>query len=132
VFTYSDNLGGFNIIGLAAELAQIRMQEAGITMKSCHVAALVFAGWCLMTPPLVQGKHGVVDGDAPLLKWTVTNAFDTAAECENFRGTSLIFDQKRSAQDPTNQSYKVSRAQRALSQCIASDDPRLIYDPLVR
>jgi hypothetical protein len=99
-------------------------------MKIWH-AALVLAGWCLMTPPFVKGKHGVLDGDAPLLKWTVTNAFDTAAECENFRG-SMIFDQKRSEQDPTNQSYKVFRAQRALSQCIASDDPRLIYDPLVR
>ena len=95
-------------------------------MKICHVAALVLAGWCLMMPPFVQGKHGVVDGAAPLSKWTVTNAFDTAAECENFRGTSLIFDQKGSAQDPTNQSYKAFHAQRALSQRIAIDDPRLI------
>jgi hypothetical protein len=68
----------------------------------------------------------MVDGAAPLSKWTVTNAFDTAAECEKFRGTSMIFDQKRSAQDPTNQSYKVFHAQRALSQCIDIDDPRLI------
>ena len=100
-------------------------------MKICHVAALVLAGWCPMMPPFVQGKHGVVDGDAPLSKWTVTNAFDTAAECENFRGTSMKFDQKRSAQDPTNQSYKVFYARRALSQCIPSDDPRLINDPLL-
>jgi hypothetical protein len=120
-----DNLGRFNIIGLAAELAQIRTQEAGITMKICHVAALVLAGWCLMMPPFVQGKHGVVDWAAPLSKWTVTNAFDTAAECENFRGTAMKFDQKRSAQDPTNQSYKVVHTQRAISQCIAIDDPRL-------
>jgi hypothetical protein len=126
----SDNLGRFNIIGLAAEPAEIRIQEAGITVKIWHVAALALTGWCLMMPPFVQGKHGVVDGDAPLLKWTVTNAFDTAAECENFRGTSLIFDQKRAAQDPTNQSYKVLRAQRALSKCIAGDDPRLVYDPV--
>ena len=95
-------------------------------MKICHVAALVLAGWCLMMPPFVQGKHGVVDHNAPLSKWTVTNAFDTAAECENFRGTSLIFDQKRSAQGPTNQSYKAFHAQRVLSQCIAIGDPRLI------
>ena len=94
-------------------------------MKVCP-AALVLAGWCLMMPPFVQGKPGVVDGAAPLLKWTVSNAFDTAAECENFRGTSMIFDQKRSAQDPTDQSSKVFQAQRALSQCIAIDDPRLI------
>jgi len=94
-------------------------------MKICHVAALVLAGWCLMMPPFVQGKHGVVDHNAPLSKWTVTNAFDTAAECENFRGTSMTFDQKRSAQDPTNQSYKGLQAQRALSQCVAIDDPRL-------
>jgi hypothetical protein len=97
-------------------------------VKIWHVAALslVLAGWCLMMPPFVKGKRGVMDGDAPLAKWTVTNAFDTAAECENFRGTSTIFDQKRSAQDPTNQSNKLFRAQRALSQCIAIDDPRLI------
>jgi len=95
-------------------------------MKICHVAALSLVGWCLMIPPFVKGKHGVVDGAAPLSKWTVTNAFDTAAECENFRGTSMKFDQTRSAQDPTNQSYKVFRAQRALSQCISIDDPRLI------
>jgi hypothetical protein len=101
-------------------------------MKICHVAGLVVAGWCLMMPPFVQGKHGVVDGAAPLSKWTVTNAFDTATECENFRGTSMRFDQKRSAQDPTNQSYKLFEAQRALSKCIAGDDPRLINDPLVR
>jgi hypothetical protein len=122
----SDILGSFNIIGLATELAQIRIQETGITMKVCHVAGLVLAGWCLMMPPFVQGKHGVLDGDAPLSKWTVTNAFDTAAECENFRSTSMMFDQKRSAQDPNNHSYKVFRARRALSQCIAIDDPRLI------
>jgi hypothetical protein len=101
-------------------------------LKIRHVAALVPAGWCLMMPPFVQGKHGVVDSAAPLSKWTVTNTFDTAAECENFRGTSLIFGQKQSAQDTTNQSYKVFHAQGALSQCIASDDPRLINDPLVK
>jgi len=95
-------------------------------MKIYHVAALVLAGWCLMMPPFVQGKHGMVDGAAPLSKWTVTNAFDTAAECENFRGTSMKFDQNPSAQDPTNRSYKVFQAQRALSRCIAIDDPRLI------
>jgi hypothetical protein len=94
-------------------------------MKLCHVAALVLAGWCLMMPPFVPGKHGVVDGAAPLSKWTVTNAFDTAAECENFRGTSMVFDQKPT-QDPTKQSNKVFHAQSALSQCIAIDDPRLI------
>jgi hypothetical protein len=101
-------------------------------MKIYHVVGLVFAGWCLMMPPFVQGKHGVVDGDAPLSKWTVTNAFDTTAECENFRGTAMTIDQKRSAQDPTNQSYKVFRAQRAQSKCIAGDDSRLVYDPLVK
>ena len=95
-------------------------------MKVCHVAALSLVGWCLMMPPFVQGKLGVVEGAAPLSKWTVTNAFDTAAECENFRGTSLILDKKRSAQDPTNQGHKMFHAQRALSQCIAIDDPRLI------
>jgi len=95
-------------------------------VKIWHVAALALTGWCLMMPPFVQGKHGVVDGAAPRSKWTVTNAFDSAAECENFRGTSTIFDQKRSPQGPTNQSYKVFRAQRALSQCIAIDDPWLI------
>jgi hypothetical protein len=94
-------------------------------MKLHHVAALSLAGWCLMMPPFVRGKHGVVDRGAPLTKWTVTNAFDTAAECENFRST-MKFDQKRSAQDPTNQSYKMFHAQRALSRCIAIDDPRLI------
>jgi hypothetical protein len=128
----NDNLGRFNIIGLAAELAEVRIQEPGITVKIWHVAALALTGWCLMMPPLVQGKHGVVDGAAPLSKWTVTKAFDSAAECENFQGTSMISDQKRSAQDPTNQSYKLLRAQRALSQCIVSDDPRLINDPLRR
>jgi len=35
-----DILGRFNTIGLAAELAEIRIQEAGITMKIFHVAAL--------------------------------------------------------------------------------------------
>jgi len=33
-----DNLGRFNIIGLAT------IQKAEITMKMCHVAALVLAG----------------------------------------------------------------------------------------
>jgi hypothetical protein len=101
-------------------------------VKIWHVAALslVLAGWCLMMPPFVKGKRGVMDGDAPLAKWTVTNAFDTAAECENFRGTSMIFDQKRSAQDLNNQSYKVLHAQSALSKCIAGDDPRLVNDRL--
>jgi len=58
--------------------------------------------------PFVQGKHGLVDCATPLSKWTVTNAFDTAAQCENFRGTFMIFDQKRSAQDPTTKVTKCS------------------------
>jgi hypothetical protein len=49
-------------------------------MKARHAAALALVGWYLMTPPILLKCP---DEGAPLSRWTVEEAFDTARECKN-------------------------------------------------
>ena len=51
-------------------------------MKPRHAAALALVGWYLMVPPPVIHSSVPVDTDAPLSKWGIFSAHDSAADCE--------------------------------------------------
>jgi hypothetical protein len=93
-------------------------------MTHRHAAALALVDWYLMTPPLV---HREPDETAALGRWIIGRAFDTAKECEDYRFGS----QERTKSDtPNDGAHPVNAKQRfaeaiLLSQCVASDDPRL-------
>ncbi len=92
-------------------------------MNPRHTAALALVGWYLMTPPFASGPTGF-DANAPLSRWPISQAFDTASECNADR-TGVIqvsAGVARAVSDPTAQRHlKLWLA----SQCIATDDPRL-------
>jgi hypothetical protein len=111
----SDNLGKFNVVGLAAELAEIRLRDSGITMKICHVAALVLAGWCLMMPPPLSHSR---DRLVPLWRWTTTGTFESKKTCEAERGHFSKVDpgaEVASDPPPADEVYD--------AECVATDDP---------
>lgn len=71
-----------------------------------------------MVPPNTGGQ---VQVDAPLSKWRVLSAQDTAQDCEEMR-TDLFKEGEADAKgDRTNRVLR----QLIASQCIATDDPRL-------
>lgn len=48
-------------------------------------------GWILMLPPVVfEGERPVVVIDAPLSKWEIDHSFDTARECQDYKGRSFL------------------------------------------
>jgi hypothetical protein len=93
-------------------------------MTSRHAAALALVGWYRMTPPLV---HREPDETAALSGWSIGRAFDTAKECEDYRSWS---QERTKSEMPNGGVHPVNTKQRfaegiLLSQCVASDDPRL-------
>ena len=98
-------------------------------MKPRHAAALALVGWYLMLPP-INSWPGTpwIDRNAPLSKWTMQAAFNSAHDCETARGkheTDFAFAvnsemAKRHETDP-NPSSQIDDG----ALCIASDDPRL-------
>ena len=92
-------------------------------MRPSHAAALALVGWYLMTPPTTGNpKPFEHDVTAPLSRWTVDQAFDTAAECEGRCG-QIGDELARKAE--RGRSFDLLDLGRMLAQCIASDDPRL-------
>ena len=95
-------------------------------MNIRHAAALALVGWYLMTPPPLFHSTPDVDLDAPLRKWTVYEALDSAQECEADRNASYHLANQKALGDPTDDpKLRIMRDQLAASQCIATDDPRL-------
>jgi hypothetical protein len=77
-------------------------------MKPRHAAALALVGWYLMVPP---SEHV----NLPISRWNHIASFDTADKCEADRVNS----EKGNRDDPAKHKLIL------LSECIASDDPRL-------
>ena len=93
-------------------------------MKPRHATALAFVGWYLMAPPAFPGRSDMplnenmpadqqFDEHAPLSRWSPLGTTQTAAECRAARG--------RLRHDP----QPLIRLIGLVSDCIASDDPRL-------
>jgi len=97
-------------------------------VKLRHAAALALTGWYLMTPPLTYDgpRYGfTVQSDAPLSKWVVTDAADSASECEQGH-YALVKDSGKTMDKARPHSNEWANAiAYAQSQCIASNDPRL-------
>jgi hypothetical protein len=95
-------------------------------MNFRHAAAFALVGWYLMTPPMSRGdKYPQIclDESAPLSSWSMSEAFDTAAECENFRIQLGMphKPQEGHTLDEEKQAEKMFQQ----SNCVASDDTRL-------
>ncbi len=93
-------------------------------MKFRHAAALALVGWYLMVPPLSRTVPFEVDGQAPLREWAVTQAFDKAKDCEDYRFQAQEKRRKEAVIPSTNihQTFAVAIMS---AQCIETTDPRL-------
>jgi len=89
-------------------------------MISRRIAALALVGWYLMTPPLKQDQ--TVDTAAPLSRWTITNGFDKADDCETIklRVQGYLPDPQTGKQGPVSTNPRQTNM-----VCIEADDPRL-------
>jgi hypothetical protein len=92
-------------------------------MKLRHAAALALVGWYLMAPPIAKNFQSVLQ--APLSRWSIEAGFDSADACNQAK---FAVTQGRAVSKlpnlPANARATISTAHR-MSQCIASDDPRL-------
>jgi hypothetical protein len=86
-----------------------------------HVVALALVGWYLMMPPLRELQ-------APLSRWRIYKAFDTAEACEH----ELVAEQrwvKSGSKDRKVLTYSQDGKEQYFDglagQCVATDDPRL-------
>jgi hypothetical protein len=81
---------------------------------NCRAVALALVGWYLMVP-LSQGD--------PIPKWDHYGSFDSAAECTTARENAI----RAGVADATMMGLSQAEVKHALllSECIASDDPRL-------
>jgi len=95
-------------------------------MKPRHAAAFALVGWYLLLPPTFPDQLKV-NIDAPISKWEHYAAFDSAQDCEST--IQYLNDQDKkftSAQRANPTTDEQSRAeQHVMSECIATDDPRL-------
>jgi hypothetical protein len=95
-------------------------------MKLRHAAALALVGWYLMMPPVVPdpkhpGNFAAIKG-TPLSYWEKIGSFDTAKDCEDARQKNV---DAAMVPLPTTRASKEWWAKVDLSDCFASDDPRL-------
>jgi hypothetical protein len=82
-----------------------------------------------MTPPVAldSSRHYRAYLEVPLGQWTVSQAFDTAAECNSAASETVLeanreLNSGRLAEEDRH--LQISHTQ---AQCIASDDPRLAH-----
>jgi len=88
-------------------------------MNLRHVAALALVDWYLTTPPIsLKGA----DGSAPLSSWHIEAAYDNAGECDSAQVRSQKVAKKSDLPDTVKRPLIQAMD---LSQCVASDDPRL-------
>ncbi len=88
-------------------------------MKPSHAATLVLVGWYLIVPPSKLSPTYAYQ--QPLKMWQIIRSFDTADDCEEFKGAFFQSSQQEHALGMLNPSYR----DYMFAECIASDDPRL-------
>ena len=84
-------------------------------MKLEYIAALVLAGWFLVTPP--PRANGHFDVSAPLSKWKVEGGAGTREQCIAAR--ALLRSRAAKENNPSD----IEAIKNA--QCVPMDDPRL-------
>jgi hypothetical protein len=93
-----------------------------------HGAALVLAGWYLVSPkPLVnpsgQGSPVLVDVSRPLSEWKVEKTFDAVGKCQAYL-SDWIISQRSEAEKlpkPLPASVMLEANVRSNSKCVASE-----------
>jgi hypothetical protein len=90
-----------------------------------HAAALALVGWYIMIPPPAPNTKQLVDTDAPLSKWKVWIAADSAEACNQKQQELRKAANHAAAEDPNRVAAQGYASQMAFSQCISSDDSRL-------
>jgi hypothetical protein len=88
-------------------------------MKLHHAAALALVGWYLIIPPSNLSPTNAYK--QPLNSWPIIRSFDSADDCEDFKGTFVESSHQQRAFGVLNPSYR----DYMFAQCIATDDPRL-------
>ena len=78
-----------------------------------------------MTPPIQCGLSEKPQIDAPLSKWVIQSAFDTADDC-NAAHSALLAEGDRDSMKHEHGTLEWAVAITFMqSQCVATDDPRL-------
>jgi len=90
-------------------------------MKPRHTAALALVGWYLMVP--IPGNDPIPDPVVTFSKWVNIRSFDSAERCEDGR-LGVIETGIGGPQLGGYPDWEVTKVL-LLSQCVASDDPRL-------
>jgi hypothetical protein len=90
-------------------------------MKLRHASLLVLLGWYLMVP--VPGHDPIPDPAISFAKWITIRSFDSAEVCESGRLKVI----EGGTAGPQLMAYHESEVKKVLllSQCVASNDPRL-------
>jgi hypothetical protein len=86
-----------------------------------HAVALAIAGWYLMAP--IPGHDSIPDPVVTFSNWITVRSFDSAEGCEEVR-VDVIRAGVGGAEFAGYPEQEVRKVL-TLSQCIASDDPRL-------
>jgi hypothetical protein len=94
-------------------------------MKLRHAVALALVGWYLMVPPFPKSGHRYEpDPSVPLSQWSRRASFDSVAECEAHK-TKWLDSLKKNTEDVSPAEAQAIAKAVLLSECIATDDPRL-------
>jgi hypothetical protein len=85
-------------------------------MKLRHAAALALTGWYL----LANGGS-----DVPLRRWAHLGSYDSAKECTEDQNRMIAKTYQSDYRPPSGFTVEKTRHFLIVSECIASDDPRL-------
>ena len=88
-------------------------------MKLSHAAALALVGWYLMMPAMIKGV------DAPFPEWGIVRTFDSSDKCEEAEADLVRSGRATLAKSAASKGQKAIATLETMSQCIATDDPRL-------
>lgn len=106
-------------------------------MDPRHAFTLALVAWYLMATPSTPGgltnpRTTLIKGSAPISEWVIRRGFDSAEECDEAKvagmnkAKPIVQDdeawKERRIRDPYS---ALNLVQLLVSQCIATDDPRL-------
>jgi hypothetical protein len=99
-------------------------------MKLPHTAALVLAGWYLMSPPVMRipRRGSIVNHSAHLRYWRIRGSYTSSGDCDDAKGAMLMLASGNPAKLPEDYSDLSADVMSEVTEsmvCVAADDPRL-------